>query len=412
MYVQRHREAIWEIAGMRDRRRSAARLARTRIGSTLQGRWKTRPRSSTLTGKYSWLKRINKRQQSLDRNNTKEWDCADLQQCKEALIEFADNYERLAKEVLLMLERNSNIQVENWVVELWNQNLELNFLRTAAEKIDSVIQKGQNDVKMLEKLLENLSVMILSKQKDHNIDPESCELVQSLFGDKVLMKVLKHLDSGTSLKRTIKKTAINKKNLWNKSMLKLRKLMMELELSVGSRDQFLLDEGEIESTQNMFIKALSIVDKIISTTNENSTNKSNSEWDTKSVSWDKTTFDVESKIVIKPQFSNNRKVDLDREGNVDLLNSVSKKRSISAEDKSLVFNPDSLTNFSQQRAFHKQVCVSSVKREHKSESWKFVSKGFDNEDFVKIVHMQAAHLENLILYIEDMNEEFDKLRKC
>jgi len=115
----------------------------------------------------------------------------------------------------------------------------------------------------------------------------------------VLVKILKHVDSDTRKQKSMYKSHNKVKQAGlNKSLLALRKLMMEIELNVNSTSNFFIEETEQEITQNLFIRALSLVDKLIlgskrSQTSksqtkvpviEDSTNKSNSEWDTKSVS--------------------------------------------------------------------------------------------------------------------------------
>jgi hypothetical protein len=117
----------------------------------------------------------------------------------------------------------------------------------------------------------------------------------------------------------------------NKNLLTLRKCMMQIEMNVVDRDQFLIDHSEQEVTQDLFIQALSLVDKVImglkrsqtkSNTNESLTNKSNSDWDNKSVSYDKNTFDIESKSATYADYSKNNKVESTRIEDYDTVQSL------------------------------------------------------------------------------------------
>jgi hypothetical protein len=134
--------------------------------------------------------------------------------------------------------------------------------------------------------------------------------------------------------------------------------MMQLEMNVNSRDQFLIDEAEHEATQNLFVKALSMVDKLImgykqsnnskscsqTKVNESSTNKSNSEWDTKSMLGDKTIFEIDSKSGILPEFGLSKKDNYEKGDDAETIQSLCNiKRSISVGERSKISNNNSLT---------------------------------------------------------------------
>lgn len=171
----------------------------------------------------------------------------------------------------------------------------------------------KDEAERIERLIENLSVMILSNQNSNKLDPEARYLIQKLFGDQTMARIPK-----------------SQLQVLNKNLLALRKCMMQIEMNVGERDQFLIDHSEQEVTQDLFIQALSLVDKVIMglkrsqaklNTNESLTNKSNSDWDNKSVSYDKNTFDIESKSAIYPDYKQNNKVESTRIEDYDTVQS-------------------------------------------------------------------------------------------
>lgn len=206
---------------------------------------------------------------------------------------------------------------------------------------------------------------------------------------------------------------------YKKSLMELRKCMMQIEMNVNSRDNFLLDESEHEITQNLFIKALSTVDQIImsiknstvdksrsrSKINESSTNKSNSDWETKTVSNDKT-LDIDSKCIIKEEIGLIKKSDLEMTGNIDLSDFALNQKSISSINKSQTRKQNS--EYQSLTYRDKSINLFDAEKEYKTERKEVQSS--ESQDYLNIIHCQAQHLENLILYIEDMNVEFDKIR--
>ena len=73
-------------------------------------------------------------------------------------------------------------------------------------------------------------------------------LIQKLFGDQVLVKILKHVDSDTRKQKSMYKSHNKVKQAGlNKSLLALRKLMMEIELNVNSTSNFFIEETEQEN---------------------------------------------------------------------------------------------------------------------------------------------------------------------
>ena len=85
------------------------------------------------------------------------------------------------------------------------------------------------------------------------------------------------------------------------------------------------------------------------------------------------------------------------------------RRSISAEDLSKILNPSSLGELNQPWTFRANAKASPFKLDTDSKP-KGKTELISNEDYLNIMHMQASHLENLILYIEDMNVEFDRIK--
>ena len=246
---------------------------------------------------------------------------------------FIENYKTLQNEINDLANNNPNLKVDNKVIGLACDNEFANKIKpTILDKIELSRTKNCLSEAKIDKLLENLSIMILSKQHVKDIDQESCDFIQKMFGNKALIKILKHIDTSNWKSGDNKTTSKKQMQAYKKSLLELRKFMMQIEMNVNSRDNFLIDENEAETTQNLFIKSLSIVDKIImsirkvtvnksisrSKINECSTNKSNTDWETKSLSCDKTIFDIDSNSMIQPEFAVNKKTDLGYLENTEL----------------------------------------------------------------------------------------------
>ena len=237
---------------------------------------------------------------------------------------YVTNYKALQNEISTLINRNPNINVNNRIAELVSDSeFTAKIKSNVIEKVESVKIKNRFNEAKIDKLLENLSIMILSKQHIKDIDQESCDFIQKLFGDKALVKILKHIDTSNAKFGESKTKSRKQMQAYKQSLIELRKCMMQIEMNVNSRDNFLIDESEAEATQNLFIKSLSIVDKMIMSIrkvtvsksisktkiNESSTNKSNSDWETKSVSCDKTMFDIDSRSMINPEFGVHKKTD-------------------------------------------------------------------------------------------------------
>lgn len=347
---------------------------------------------------------------NLDDNEPRLWSTAELETSKELILNFLENYEKLSNWIIELKELQYDVHIDNSIFELCTQSREINNIKRSIKEIDFVIEKHKEDSKAIQKLLESLSSIILSKQRNIELDNDSWQLIQSLYGEKILVKILKHINSkaqSKTLKRNASKWRYKK---FKNALLEIRKVVNQIEINVVSRDQFLIDETENEQIQHLFSKIFTMIDRLISSSsNEQSTNKTNSDWETKSVSWDKSIFEIDSKIIIQPNYIKNKKIDLDKVENLELSNSASKRRSISAEDISKILNPNSLARVTQPWTFRDNTKVSPFKLESKPKS-KPKSELMINSDFLNIMHMQASHLENLILYIEDMNVEFDKLK--
>jgi hypothetical protein len=198
-------------------------------------------------------------------------------------------------------EQEPEVSISDEIFEICTRKNTTYQLEDTLGYIDQVISSQKEEVEKIEKLLENLSVMILSNQNSSKLDIETRHLIQKLFGDQALVKIPK-----------------SRLHVLSKNLLALRKCMMQIEMNVGERNQFLVDHTEHEATQDLFIQALSLVDKVImglkrgqtkSHFNESSANKSNSEWDVKSVSYDKASFDMESKSAINSDFAQNIRVE-------------------------------------------------------------------------------------------------------
>ena len=251
---------------------------------------------------------------NLNDNEPQLWSVIELENWKSNMLTFCDNYEKLSNWILELRDVRHDLHVENCIFELCTQNKEINTVRRNIKEIDYILEKNREDTKTIQKLLETLSSMILSKQRNIGIDSDSCQLIQNLFGDKILVKILKHINSKTSQSKSAKRNASKwrHKNFKN-SLAEIKKIISKLESNVLSQDQFLIDESINEQTQYLFTRALTVIDKLISNSlNDQSTNKTNSDWETKSVSWDKTIFDIDSKIMIQPDFTKNKKIDLDK----------------------------------------------------------------------------------------------------
>lgn len=255
--------------------------------------------------------------------------------------------------------------------------------------------------------------MVLNNQRGGDIDAESWRLLQKMFGDKSLVKILKHFGGGRDNRRQIRG--------FKNSLMEVRKWMMMIEMNVNARDQFLVDEVEQEATQNLFVKSLSIVDKLLmsikntsysksnskSKVNEASTNKSNSEWDTKSVSWDKMMSDFDSKSAIQPNYTSTKANNMIKIDEPNSIHSFSNKRSISVDERAQNKSPDFVIKWD--KLIGKEITKCSPLKIQSSEKKRPKTySDLSQEDFLNMIHLQASHIENLALYIEDMNAEFDK----
>lgn len=356
---------------------------------------------------------------TLDEKDLEYLTSSNLEKCKDVIISFLRDYDIVCNEVVTMKEQNPNMLISNKVFEICSQSSNRFMFEDTLCLIDQIITNNSEDLKKVERLLENLSVMILSNQKNGNIDPEAWNLIQKLFGDKALVKILRHIDSNKRDKSAPKKTTKKQVANYNKSLVALRKIMMQIEMNVSSREQFLLDEAENEITQGLFIKALSMVDKLImgiktttisksnsrSQLRDNSTNKSNSEWDTKSISCDKTIFDIDSKSAIQVESNNSKKDDNERTEDVDTIQSYwNIKRSISLEESHKGFNSNPISKAQNNKPFIKNL----FRKESSGAEVKCPEWIIEKEDYLSMMHLQASHVENLVLYIEDMNEALSK----
>lgn len=340
----------------------------------------------------------------------------EIERCKSTIMSFLRDYDLVCNEIVNIKELNPKIHIKNSVFEIWTQNSQKYLFEDTIYYLDQIISAHTDEFQKIERLLEDLSVMILSNQRNGNIDKGAWDLIQKIFGDKILVKILKHIDT---MKRDVSASnrgnSKNSSTKINKSLMALRKWMMQLEMNVNSRDQFLIDEAEHEATQNLFVKALSMVDKLImgnkqsnnskscsqTKVNESSTNKSNSEWDTKSMLGDKTIFEIDSKSGILPDFGLSKKDNYEKGDDAETIQSLCNiKRSISVGERSKKSNNNSLTKWDQQLNFIENLEWATFQCERPNK--------MQDVDYLNLLHMQASHLEDMILYVEDVNAELDK----
>jgi hypothetical protein len=279
----------------------------------------------------------------------------------------------------------------------------------------------EDGLQKVEKLVEDLAVMVLNNQKGRDIDPDSWNLLQKMFGDRMLVKILKHFEGIKQPKKSNKGASKRQIHNFKNSLMELRKCMMQIEMNVNARDQFLVDEAEQEATQNLFVKSLSIVDKLLmsiktttyskstwkSKMNDASTNKSNSEWDTKSVSWDKMMSDFDSKSAIQQNYTSTKWNNVIKVYDTNRIRSFSNKRSISVDERAQNKSPDFVIKWD--KSIGKEVIKCTPLKfdsAEKEEPWP--NNNLTEEDFFNIMQLQASHIENLALYIEDINAEFDQ----
>ena len=348
----------------------------------------------------------------------------ELENGKLVILNFLKDYDLVWNEILHIKEQNANIHIHNKVFEICAQTSHRLLFEETLGQIDQLLVSNHEEFQKIEKLLEDLSIMILSNQKNKTIDQEAWDLIQRLFGDKVLVKILKHIDSCTkTTKGAHSGTTRKQMNNHKTSLLKLRKFMMQLEMNVTSRDQFMVDENEQEVTQNLFVQALAMVDKLLisikstnfnksnsrSKINENSTNKSNSEWDTKSISCEKTTFDVESRCGIQPNYACVRRQETVKVEDKTALHAFSNKRSISVDERANNCSPSFVIKCEKQPDTKDIIQCSPLQIDSNEKSKDIDTKGcVESEDFFNMIYLQASHIENLTLYIEDINTEMDK----
>ena len=141
---------------------------------------------------------------------------------------------------------------------------------------------------------------------------------------------------------------------------------------------------------------------------EDSANKSNSEWDTKSVSWERTIFDIDSKSG-GHDITRVKNEDIDQTNDYDTVQSLwNNIRSASTENRPRQFTPNSGSKFIKTDPIIEKNSSKLKPNPHLDNiKIKQQANNLQESDFLNIVHMQASHLENLVLYIEDMNSELE-----
>jgi len=112
------------------------------------------------------------------------------------------NYKLLCAEILKIQKQNSSVHFSKKINEVWAQMISECVFEEALQGINEIITSQSEEYLRIEKLLENLSGMILSNQKSGVIDQEACNLIQKLFGDRILVKILKHIDINKGKQKT------------------------------------------------------------------------------------------------------------------------------------------------------------------------------------------------------------------
>lgn len=142
----------------------------------------------------------------LNDNEPQLWSTVELETTKNLVLGFCDNYEKLCNWIVELKELQYDIHVDNSIFELCTQTTEISAIKRNVQEIDFVIEKHKQDSKAILKLLESLSSMILSKKRNIQLDNDSWQLIQSLFGDKILVEMLKHINS-KSQSKTLRRNA-------------------------------------------------------------------------------------------------------------------------------------------------------------------------------------------------------------
>lgn len=105
------------------------------------------------------------------------------------------NYRGMQNEIKQMAQLDSDICIDGRILNIAHENVCVTQAKTLIEHLDTFTSNNKMTEAKIDKLLENLSIMILSKKSVNNIDQDSCEFIQKLFGDKALVKILKHIDT-------------------------------------------------------------------------------------------------------------------------------------------------------------------------------------------------------------------------